>query len=214
MDQKLIIGLTGKKGVGKDTSANILTRIFQKHIDYKDKKLERYALASGLKDGVEHIFGIKVTDDNKDCVIGGFWKNRTPREMVIALGDAARKFNKDSIIQGLITKIKKSDADIFIITDIRYDNEAKGILFDKVLSNFYNPVILEITSTGNSKVKRKRKWFSFKKEELHSSEKGIKEKYIDFSINNISTMYELDRKLRIFVNEHIHKKLNNITNSN
>ena len=214
MDQKLIIGLTGKKGVGKDTSANILTRIFQKHIDYKDKKLERYALASGLKDGVEHIFGIKVTDDNKDCVIGGFWKNRTPREMVIALGDAARKFNKDSIIQGLITKIKKSDADIFIITDIRYDNEAKGILSDEVLSNFYNPVILEITSTGNSKVKRKRKWFSFKKEELHSSEKGIKEKYIDFSINNISTMYELDRKLRIFVNEHIHKKLNNITNSN
>ncbi len=107
-----IIGLCGKMGSGKDTIAKIILK--NKLVD------DKISFAERLKYHCRHIFG------------------ETNREYLQKLGQACREIQKDVWIDRAIDSInwtesifKSHDANwegVYVITDVRYPNEAEWIL--------------------------------------------------------------------------------------
>lgn len=190
MNNAIIIGLTGVKRSGKDTFADIAIQYFVEK--YKgERKCIRISFASCLKESVKLIYGIEVTDENKDKPIGGpVWKTCTPRDMVISLGDAARNFHKNSIVEGTKKKIQetieKTDGVIIFVTDVRYDNEAS------MLINTFNAKIIKI-SRSHSFTKKSKKG-------IHSSEMGISSELIDNEVLNNKSLEEYKNDIKKVLN--------------
>lgn len=173
----MIIGLTGKKRSGKDTSAQIL----QEYYETQNLKVERFAFAGPLKEAVRVIFFpelIEIKDDIKELPVKKY-DNRTPRQMFQYIGDRCRDYDIDIFLKNMLTRINNSNADIKIVTDIRYDNEAQ-------LVKNIGGTIIKIERETNSK-------------DNHSSEMGIDSTFIDFSIQNNSDIEKLKKKLISFI---------------
>ena len=141
-----IIGISGKKGSGKDTFAKLL----QKQLELatcKTVKIDSFAdnlkyccaLISGQPNYVLHNQNMK---DNK----AGFL-NLTNRELMQKFGDLTRSLDKDIWIKSLFSKYIDNPPEYLIISDVRFKNEADhikdigGILIriesDRVISDYH-----------------------------------------------------------------------------
>lgn len=161
---KNIIGLTGKISSGKDTTADYICDVYG---------YTKYSLSSPIKQGLSVMFNIPLDTLNdrylKESIDERF--NKTYRYMLQTLGT---EWARNMIDTDIFTKLaydRIKDIDKVVISDIRFDNEAKFIkdLGGHIIQLYrYNSV-----------------------QSHHSSELGISKSLIDFKLNNNGTKHNL-----------------------
>lgn len=140
----MIIGIAGKAGAGKDTTALLLCELLI------PQRVRVYKFADSIKTFCRQVFD--WTEDHTD---GDLKEKSTepcglsPREAVQALGDWGRRVNPDAWVNMLLRKIMRdmytptftserkgsssgfgyvmNIVDIAIIADVRYRNEAEAV---------------------------------------------------------------------------------------
>lgn len=160
-----IIGISGQKRSGKDTSALIIKEFLEK----KGKKAVIYSFAYPLKLAVSKCFAISMnTIEHKKEVQIDLWK-KSPRQLLQQVGDKMRSIDQDVFLKNMRKKIKQTPKNTtIIISDVRFDNEAK---FVRSLGG-----VIIIVERNN-----------IHKNDKHITEQGINPKYSDYTIyNNLS----------------------------
>jgi hypothetical protein len=126
----LIVGLGHRRRVGKDTLADLVYR----RLIRADVKPARDAFARKLKKEAYHIFGYAGlleaphydnTPELRDKVLPAIGK--TPRDIWIELGNYAREIDPDVWVRAVIDAPVHETADVLLVTDVRYPNEAAAI---------------------------------------------------------------------------------------
>ena len=117
----MIVGVTGKKGHGKDTVGLFL----------QEQGFKRTAFAQNLKIAAMQIFqlapqqvfgpiSIKEAEDPR-------W-GMTPREIMQKLGtEVGRNIHPDVWVKGTMLALEKENARNVVITDVRFLNEANAV---------------------------------------------------------------------------------------
>jgi hypothetical protein len=127
MEEKIIIGLTGKKGSGKSTVADYLKEQYN---------FTEYAFADKLKTICMEVFGLNYkqvygTPLDKER-IDDFW-NVSPRVIMQEVGTAFRNIEKSNSdlnkiwIKSLHREINMKKHNLVVISDIRYPDEIESI---------------------------------------------------------------------------------------
>lgn len=165
----MIIGITGAAYSGKDTIGGIICTVLPS---------KRYAFADNVKNAVHAAMPfINFHHYDKEDIIPDIGKSR--RELYQTLGTewGRNLVHPDVWVMGLEKESKENSTAglCTVVTDIRFDNEAKAI-------HDLQGVIVEVTSTRESKLKGIAG---------HISETPISPKYVDFSIANNGTIDEL-----------------------
>jgi len=126
----MIIGLVGKARAGKDTFAEYLSKIFLTDFDIEFLRL---AFADELKCLCMEHFGLtyeQLWGNKKEVEDSRFVKSDgsflTAREILQMVGEFYRSIDNDFWVKKVAKTIGSGDKN-FIITDIRYVNEAKYI---------------------------------------------------------------------------------------
>lgn len=121
----IIIGISGKKGSGKDTCASLLAnellakyRLKVTLKAFADKLKKCCAILSGQFDWIFY-------DQNSKNKKAGLL-SMTNRELMQKFGDLTRQLDQDIWIK-LALDINNVNTDVLIITDVRFKNEAKAI---------------------------------------------------------------------------------------
>lgn len=116
----MLIGISGKARAGKDT----LYEIYGKPRGY-----EQASFACALKYRIRDSFELSLehTDGVLKEVNTAKLNFHTPRELMIDYGNLIRKYNPDFWCQELFRYIDERKAHNFMITDVRYPNEARFI---------------------------------------------------------------------------------------
>lgn len=170
--KRMVVGITGKARSGKDTFAGILkTAIEMDHDKYH--KVVSTALADPIRDMIstlglgEDIF----SDDNKERPLPPPLNHITPRELMTTLGTDWGRNIIDINIWTKITlnKILNNPDKHFIITDVRFDNEAQMI-------RDLGGIVIHIRGDRAGS-----------KFNSHESENGVTVHPDDLGINNYST---------------------------
>lgn len=126
MSKEILIGLTGPAGCGKDTVALLCNR----HGGFF-----RYSMAGPLKRGIETMFNLKpsIWEDRilKETDLPGI--ERSPRYLAQTLGtEWGRQLVHPDVWLLLMMKsweaVRLSACPRMVISDIRFDNEAKKVL--------------------------------------------------------------------------------------
>lgn len=138
----MILGLHGKKRSGKNTVADIISRIAHEGEDHTNlKAVVQLAFADTLKDLCSKMYNIpisafyleKLKDEVREDVLDlGLRSVRTPRDLLcFADGPLKEAFGPDVFVDALNSKIMRNanslylnDKVLFVITDVRYPNEA------------------------------------------------------------------------------------------
>lgn len=170
---KLLIGITGKAGSGKDTVADWL---WERHGFLK------LAFADPLKLAAEAIFGLPrgmFHDRGKKEAVNPYW-GKSPRELLQLLGTEATKpvFGEDVWLKRwLISYSMFKDTDPVVVPDVRFDLEAEYI-------RTIGGVILHLDrdAAGLSGSTSK-----------HASERGVTPMAGDYGINNNGSLEDLRR---------------------
>jgi hypothetical protein len=176
-----IIGLTGKKRSGKDTSATMLIDIVNDH--YYDVIV--LSFAEPLKKAVSILFNLEITESNKE-IKNENW-NASPRQLLQLTGDKMRELYPDIFIKNVHIQIEKYLNDknyCIIVTDIRYNQEAELI-----------------KSLGGKIIKLERTINNNNNNDTHSSEQDIKDEYLDYVIYNDYGLRELEIELERIMEE-------------
>jgi hypothetical protein len=209
MTNKLVIGIVGNIGSGKDTIAHYLTQFHD---------FNQLSFASSLKDAVANVFGWDRellegrTPESREWreEVDSYWSKRlsmptlTPRWVLQHWGtELARKhFHDDIWIASLENKISKADTNI-VISDCRFPNEIQAIrelggyiirVQRGELPEWYRDAELALTGSivGINSLQAKN---------IHASEwSWIGTKY-DILINNDGTVDDLYGKVADFVVE-------------
>ena len=137
--KKMIIGLVGKKGSGKDTMADFLVENYH---------FKQYAYAEPLKKLCQDLFCL--TDAQVNChalkeTIDERW-NKSPRQILQQVGtDLFRKHYDENIwVKILKEKLKMESKDQnIVVSDIRHQNELDTV------TEFKNFVIFRIVRPGH-----------------------------------------------------------------
>ena len=149
MIEKIVIGICGKKGSGKDTLANYLMKSFRNKVF-----CTKFHFADAIKESCVLLFGLDPkfiygTDEDKNTYTHFLWENwpcinkpsekkgpMTHREFLQSFGtDFCRHIKKDIHICNLFWRINgksicEDDAKIpfmALIADMRFQNEADAI---------------------------------------------------------------------------------------
>lgn len=169
----IILGITGKAGVGKDTLAGIFVDVFGFKRDY---------FARSLKEGCKVMFGLtqeQLEDRGLKEKVIPFW-GMSPRKMMQLLGTEAGRnvFGEDVWVKSLINRIEqdqRSNADnLYVISDVRFENEAEAI---RNMGGYIVHLKSDILVTTS--------------ESAHASEAGIQQLPNDFEIINNGTVRDL-----------------------
>lgn len=128
----VIIGLTGKARSGKDTAGEYLV---------ENHKATLYALANPIRKAASEMFGLPYSDftgDNPDREkVNEFW-GFSPRQMLQMIGTEGGRmlFGNDIWLKRAEQQMMNLepyasngtlDRDYFVITDIRFENEAEWV---------------------------------------------------------------------------------------
>lgn len=124
-DEKILIGLSGVAGSGKDTVGSML-------IDAGD--MVTHALASPLKEGVKRMFGFtddQVYGSRKEEPVDGLG-GLTPRRILQVLGtEGGRALHPDIWVWQAQREwrevLQMKGAGGMVVTDVRFENEADWI---------------------------------------------------------------------------------------
>lgn len=171
-----IIGFTGKAGSGKDTCADMITRSSQFDFDVCT------AFAKPIKDAARELFMLtrdQLHGSLKE-VVDERW-GASPRQIMQWLGtDMLRKhFGDDFFLKHMKMRIehaKNANVAMFLITDVRFDNEAEMV-------RDMGGKVVRIARPGVKPVN------------AHVSENGIQNRLVDFTIQNDSNLDALRDKL-------------------
>lgn len=176
----MLIGITGKAGVGKDTVADELWRKYA---------FTRIAFADPMKRAAQEIFGLTDAQawsrDLKEVPIE-YW-GMSPRRIFQLIGTEAMQptFGKDVWVRRwLLSYNLVKDSDHVVVPDVRFDHEAKMI---QALGGF----TLLITRGVESNLEQTA--------QAHISEAGINKDYIDLVIRNDGTIPDLHKEVRLFM---------------
>lgn len=181
-----ILGFIGKAGSGKDTCYELLRDIgFE-----KDLVVTRVSNAQLLKDICHMVFGTALhtprtmffgTQKEKNAVhsplLHGGW---TGRKIMQHIGFSFRQIRPDIWAQAMIAEATASIADIVVITDIRYTNEAEVV-----------------KEAGGMLIRLTRKWDDTDNEGFigHASETEMKDIDVDVILDNDKPLTEVRKKL-------------------
>lgn len=119
----MLIGLSGKKGVGKNEVANLINF-------YSPKPLAERRFAETIKKMVAVLLDCPVTrlesQEFKEDAVD--WLNTTPRFLLQSIGtEWGRKLIRDDIwVRALLSQYRPHE-DHWIVTDVRFPNEVWGI---------------------------------------------------------------------------------------
>lgn len=173
---KFVIGISGFKGVGKDTLADALENSVNKLPMIGS--IGRFAFAAPLyamMDALLPFIGVDpskepTTRENKESPLPVIGASR--RVLLQTLGtEWGRMLDQDFWLKILEARIKASRFDVVMVTDVRFDNEAKLI-----------------TDNGGFIINIERPGFGAQDE--HRSEKGIDPKYVSLTIVSDDTEAE------------------------
>lgn len=189
----MLIGLTGRAGSGKDTTYETIYALFNDvrpvvRLAFADV-LKRSALAcfadfdddwSEVADKIKASGNIKIEVDGEELC------NVTGREFFQRYGTEAHRylFGDDFWIDSMLPPLEPLDfgpflhsSEIYVITDVRYDNEAARI-------REYGGVIWQVERPGDNI-----------SESLHASELGISEDLVDFLLVNDGSLDDLKEEI-------------------
>lgn len=119
-----IIGISGKKGSGKDTFAQFLKEELEKQLG-KTVKVDSFA--ANLKQCCAILSGqyscVFYNQNLKDKKAN--FLSLTNRELMQKFGDLTRSIDKDIWVKSLFNKYIDNPPEYLIISDVRFSNEAK-----------------------------------------------------------------------------------------
>jgi len=179
----MLIGLSGKARVGKDTFAVMLADEFQKQeqmnfvaLAYADEMKNDLMKNFGLTR--EHLYGSlkEVPDERFPKPDGsGFW---TPREIMQEYGQWCRKIEPNHWVRRLYEVIDREKLNNVIVTDIRQMNEVQAVL-----------------DRGGYHIRLNREDRDSINNSNHETETALDEEnyQIDFHIENNGTLDDLKR---------------------
>lgn len=160
----MIIGITGRKGAGKDTVASILVDVFG---------IKRIALADTIKEMCMDWFNLSyedVYDPIQKETPNQNLQGKTPRQLLQECGtNWFRKYDSNFWIKRLLAKA--NDYEVVVVPDIRFPNEAK--ICDAVI-RVVRPTLEPVGLLGYIKDMRE-----------HESENYWKTIPADYTIRNI-----------------------------
>ena len=114
-----IIGLSGKRGVGKTTFAKHLVKFYG---------FKRVPFGQEVKSIAKELFPFNDLDflaKRKERLFVRYdW---TPRQFLIALGEMMRYFDEDYWVNKVTRRIRANKKGRYIIDDLRYLNEARRL---------------------------------------------------------------------------------------
>jgi len=182
-----IIALTGPKGSGKDTVADIIVNRYQ-HVT-------RVAFADPIKTVVQHIFKLdKTNNDQYDRIkrsrieiCGGnhetTWKNVDGRHVVREIGMIMRSYDPSQFTKYVSDQIDKAlkSSKIFVVTDLRFDNEY-------IMLKEYGAEIIKIL----------RPEYHY---DGHITERGFDDYLVDRIINNDGSLEALEKQVNTIFKE-------------
>lgn len=121
-----IIGISGKKGSGKDTFAQFLKEELEKQLG-KTVKVDSFA--ANLKQCCAILSGqyscVFYNQNLKDKKAN--FLSLTNRELMQKFGDLTRSLDKDIWVKSLFNKYLDNPPEYLIISDVRFKNEAEHI---------------------------------------------------------------------------------------
>jgi hypothetical protein len=179
------IGFTGKMMSGKDTCANYLQDLIMR---WKGSNyiINRMAFADSLKDICMRYLGLtkhQCYDQEGKQEYNNFW-GMTNREILQRVGTEAMRngFHPDVWAKITELKIKESvkNGEFFIITDVRFPNEAEII-------RKHGGIIVEVIRSG----------IGFNGIESHASEQRLDGKLIDRQVLNNGDLNNLNNEMII-----------------
>lgn len=146
-----IIALTGAKGCGKDTTAQILHSAY--HVSGK-RRVRPIAFADPIKYEVMRIFGLPLIVDYdafKRSVLSYSGRTIEGRQVVREIGMLMRRYDVNQFVDYVDNKMQQDPDAIWVITDLRFDNElihlqnlgAKIVKIDRPLVNVIDTHITE-----------------------------------------------------------------------
>lgn len=179
---RFVIGITGKARAGKDTVAKILLEMFP--------GATKYAFADPLKEGLKVALGLtdeEVHGELKDTMNELYGK--TNREMLQTFGtDWGREMVNQDI--WLLAATRKMPKGLVIVSDVRFENEAKFVR--------ENGVLLHILRNGLPEIKGVNG---------HTSEDGIELKPEDRMVFNDFSLKTLKDRVHGMFEEMLPPKL-------
>ncbi len=176
-----VIALTGPKGSGKDTVADIICNNFQ--------NVTRVAFADPIKKVAQHIFLLN-NDNNEEYdrlkrssidISGGrletTWKHVEGRHVVREIGMLMRSYDSSQFTKYVSDAINKARgvSDIFVVTDLRFDNEY-------IMLKEYGAKIIKIM----------RPDYHY---DGHITERGFNDYLVNCVINNNGSLQELEEQV-------------------
>jgi hypothetical protein len=182
--KKTIIGITGFKGAGKDTLANILDgskgdagllqKIFSQGISRLTFAEPIYAMMEALLTSMG--LDPKTTRENKEEIIPVLGVSR--RTLLQTLGtEWGRKVIRAKIwIDIFESRSSRARHDIVMVTDLRFDNEGEHV-------HERQGIILRITQPGQVR------------EDGHESEVGMSDHLIDIDIISDGSVQDLEKRV-------------------
>ena len=185
---KKIIGITGLKRSGKDTTAYYL---------HKKYNYDIFHFAEPLKDMITALLANVDCNDNyfteyhKEEIIPTI--NQSYRSLAQTLGTEWGRNMMDNDLWIRILEFNSQWSNYIVIPDLRFNNEAKWIADN-------NGIILKIVKdTGLS--------------DTHASESGIYDNYISHYIYNDSTIDDLYKQIDLIFGNSLSDILNNLNPS-
>jgi len=182
-----VIALTGPKGSGKDTVADIICNRFQ--------NVTRVAFADPIKKVAQHIFLLndhnneeydRLKRSNIDINGGRFettWKHVEGRHVVREIGMLMRSYDPSQFTKYVSDAINKARnvSDIFVVTDLRFDNEY-------IMLKEYGAKIIKIT----------RPDYHY---DGHITERGFNDYLVDYIIDNNGSLQDLEKRVVNIIKE-------------
>jgi hypothetical protein len=179
---KIVIGLTGAKGAGKDTIADIIREVCPEY------KVKAVAFADPIKREIIHTFKLSGTNEydrfKRDNII---WSTGSidGRHVVREIGMMMRRYDSNQFTKYVTDTIaKETDVDIFVITDLRFDNE-----------------YMCLKDIGATIVKVRN--YRAEHHDAHITERGFDDDLVDYVIQNNETMEVLKNEVRKFIDGQI-----------
>lgn len=169
-----IVGFTGRAGVGKDTAGSVLVN----HLGFT-----RFAFADPIKKGISAMMGWSL-----DKWSDRQWKemdlpnrNYSPRFLAQTLGTewARNIVHRNFWLHATESLIHESLAELVVITDVRFNNEAEWI-------QRHGGWVIELRRVQAGLVHDTA---------LHISENGVDSALIDFAIMNDRSQEDFERRV-------------------